>query len=90
MATTKKLQLKLFLQDEDNAEAKTAYINLPAPVNDDLHDPTSAEGEESELEQMEKARAAIKAAYMTDDGFHIEGFAVTVITTTTNELCSYI
>lgn len=57
MAVTKKLQLKLTLND-----GKKAIINLPEPINDTLSDPTEG------ITIWNGTFAPIAAAYASDSG----------------------
>ena len=73
MPTVKKTQIKLYLDD-----GKTAVINLPAPINDDLID------EDEGTSLINEPWLALKDAYASDDGATVTAADFNIITTTTS------
>ena len=75
MATVKKLQIKMTLSN-----GKTAYINLPEAINNNLTDPDSGDTIPT------NAMPAIAAAYATDLGATVVSAKFIKIETTTSAL----
>lgn len=75
MAQTTKVQLKLSLTD-----GKKTVINLPAPVNNTLTDPTTHNT------IWDETFAPIKAVYQADNGAEIFSMGYHIITTVDTEI----